>query len=823
MRYRAFFSYSRADDRVANWLHRQLDSYRTPKSLTGTDGMFGPVPEKLFPIFRDRTDMSGGGQLSERIERALTNSEALVVLCSRASASSEWVNAEVETFIRLGRQIRIFPVIAAGAGKSDDPEGDFFPPALRGHGLLAADLREIKHSTGRITGDGRDGGRLKLIAGLLGAQLDSLVRREQMRRRLAHAATLALAILFLVLAIAASSQWLVAQRNQERAYSVLGRVVAERAWQAVAERDLPLALRFALLGIKTSRDDTHQFDVVLRRVISDTWPKPASQIGGFSQARLNFDGSRIAAWGPGAELKILNADFDVVANTQSNGGDVTDVSFSPQGSVVAIAATDRSVRLLDYNSGEASIIATDPDFAAHRIAFSRSGRFVSVTWFPSFERPEGAPATIMDLRTGGTMRLPHGQDWVKVVAFSADDKVVATGVAPADPQNNNHSVRIWNRDTGLVLESLAGHTGNIEDISFSSDGELLASASSDGTIRVWRWAQRQPLWSFSSEASDPFVVVQFSTECQCVSGATSTGSIYTFSLSTGVPLAHLRGPSGWWQISGNGRTLVSLDSGYLRTHDQLLGAYRGVAAGDFRSPDWFFPPVVSSAGDWQLLYGNYLQPPYGIPNADFIAFMSTPVLVNLVTGDEIKLIGHYGSVEAGVFDAQGTRVFTVGGQTLRTWDVATGQSLSIQDVGSMDSVLALSRDATIVFVGSSTGVVQAWDVRTRNQIAEYRAEASQDSPNIDFMLSALKVSDDQTRLIAVLTNAGQEIRQDVTWDISMLTASHHDLVSTACSSFALGSSKVSFSADQLLEDPVASEMLAARGFSRDVDLCGDED
>ncbi len=36
MRYRAFFSYARADDRIANWLHRQLDGYRTPKPLVGS-------------------------------------------------------------------------------------------------------------------------------------------------------------------------------------------------------------------------------------------------------------------------------------------------------------------------------------------------------------------------------------------------------------------------------------------------------------------------------------------------------------------------------------------------------------------------------------------------------------------------------------------------------------------------------------------------------------------------------------------------------------------------------------------------------------------
>ena len=48
----------------------------------------------------------------------------------------------------------------------------------------AADLRETKLPGGRLVGDGREGGRLKLIAGLLGVPLDNLVQRERKRQRL---------------------------------------------------------------------------------------------------------------------------------------------------------------------------------------------------------------------------------------------------------------------------------------------------------------------------------------------------------------------------------------------------------------------------------------------------------------------------------------------------------------------------------------------------------------------------------------------------------------------------------------------------------------
>ncbi|MEQ1844383.1 MAG: toll/interleukin-1 receptor domain-containing protein [Nitrospira sp.] len=183
MRYRAFFSYSRDDDRVADWLHARLDGYRVPPLLLGQSGAHGAIPAKLHPIFRDRTDMPGGDVLGDRITAALAESESLIVLCSRSAAASRWVAQECDVFIASGRARHIYPVIAPNLPQSADVESDFFPPPLRGRGLLAADLREIKLPTDKVIGDGRRIGVLKLIAGLLGVDLDDLVEREARRAR----------------------------------------------------------------------------------------------------------------------------------------------------------------------------------------------------------------------------------------------------------------------------------------------------------------------------------------------------------------------------------------------------------------------------------------------------------------------------------------------------------------------------------------------------------------------------------------------------------------------------------------------------------------
>ena len=189
-KYRAFLSYSHRDAKWAQWLHRQLESYRPPKKLVGVSTARGPVPKRLTPVFRDREELASATDLGSVITEALQQSACQIVICSPPAAKSRWVNEEILAFKRLGREDRIFCLIIAGEPNATDQPGavveECFPPALRfrlgADGQLSDVRTEPIAADARHGKDGRNAAKLKLIAGVLGVGYDALRRREQQRR-----------------------------------------------------------------------------------------------------------------------------------------------------------------------------------------------------------------------------------------------------------------------------------------------------------------------------------------------------------------------------------------------------------------------------------------------------------------------------------------------------------------------------------------------------------------------------------------------------------------------------------------------------------------
>jgi len=180
-RYKAFLSYSHQDEHWARWLQHALEGYRIPKTLVGKQTAQGEIPSRLGPVFRDREDLSSAASLTDSVRQELSAAETLVVICSPASAQSRWVNEEIKAFKALGRADRIYALIVDGDPQSVDPKQQCFPSALvkTDDGLIL----EPMAADARKWADGKLLGKLKLVAGILGARLDELRQRDMHRRR----------------------------------------------------------------------------------------------------------------------------------------------------------------------------------------------------------------------------------------------------------------------------------------------------------------------------------------------------------------------------------------------------------------------------------------------------------------------------------------------------------------------------------------------------------------------------------------------------------------------------------------------------------------
>ena len=92
---------------------------------------------------------------------------------------------------------------------------------------------------------------------------------------------------------------------------------------------------------------------------------------------------------------------------------------------------------------------------------------------------------VWDLETNESITLTGHTNFVFGVAYSPDGESLASA-------SWDQTVRIWDLETYTTTTILAGYSSYVYSVAYSPDGEQLAASSWDGTVRLWDLSQSSP-------------------------------------------------------------------------------------------------------------------------------------------------------------------------------------------------------------------------------------------------------------------------------------------------------------------------------------------
>jgi len=287
----------------------------------------------------------------------------------------------------------------------------------------------------------------------------------------------------------------------------------------------------------------------------------------------------------------------------------------------------------------------------------------TAVWTASRHKIHVAPSpsnpTLLSSNNWRCERILHGHSAsVNAVVINPQGNILASA-------SDDKTIKLWNLQTGEFIHTFFGHSATVDAVAISPDGRMLVSGSFDRKVIEWKLDKKAMIREFYSDFGSPYshrYGSVYSVAFSCDSGAIASGSG-----DKSVKLWNQRNGALVQKLSGHSDKVLSVS---FRPQSMML------ASGS----------ADTTIKIWRVGIGESVR----------------------------TFFGHSDWVYAIAFSQDGKMIVSGSADaTVKLWDVDTGELINTLR-GHSDAVIsvAMSPDRLIVASGSRDGTVKLWNLET---------------------------------------------------------------------------------------------------------------
>lgn len=480
------------------------------------------------------------------------------------------------------------------------------------------------------------------------------------------------------------------------------------------------------------------------------------------------------AGGDDGKIAMISLEDEAVRVFEGHEWHVTDLAFSPDGATMASSAADNTVRTWRVETGRGKVMGRF-GHSTFQVAYSDDGRFLATTCLDGTARvwnlTTNRPSTLRigrrtePLAFGRRSRLVIGGQatmarWDPTSGLETLDDDVGSKVLTLTYAPNRTTlaaglvsgeIHVWDQQSG-DHRVLRGHAGRISGLRFSGGGAWLASASQDGTARLWAMDQRDSKIILPRrQKRDGWQIPNVSYDGRFVAVTTSGTSLYVW--ERGKQGARLLADDVMrttpWFTADSTRALIIGRDGSLRVFDLISKTAR-------RLPGLTGDPRFCNASLCQVRAS---------PSGELVAMtFNGPkvVLVDLKSGARRVLTGLKAPSRGLIFSRTGKYVAASSSAgELWIWEVATGKGRALKGLKpGPPRGLRFSRDDSTLLGRDIEGRITLWDTATgKGRLLDARAVGSHGfGDSADQRLVALGAAGGTVLIVEIATGKSRSIR-----------------------------------------------------------------